>query len=62
VHGRWGMQTRETVFNASTKVGKALSGEVKNYTLAELESEALQAKQVLDAFYDWHSRHVVGAV
>jgi hypothetical protein len=61
VHGRWGMQTRETVFNASTKVGKALSGEVKNYTLAELESEALQAKQVLDAFYDWHSRHVAGA-
>jgi hypothetical protein len=62
VHGRWGMQTHETLFNASTKVGKALSGEAKNYSLSELESEALQAKQVLDTFHDWHSRYVVGAV
>jgi hypothetical protein len=61
VHGRWGMQTRDTVFNASTKVGKALSGGSTNYTLAELESEARQAKQVLDTFYNWHAKHVVGA-
>jgi hypothetical protein len=61
VHGRWGMQNREKLFNASTKVGRALSGDVKNYSLAELESESTQAQQVLDAFHSWHSKYVVGA-
>ena len=61
VHGRWGMQTRETLFNASTKIGKALSGDVKNYSLAELEFEANRAQQVLGAFHIWHNKYVVCA-
>ncbi|MEK8035072.1 hypothetical protein AACH06_30005 [Ideonella sp. DXS29W] len=59
VHGRWGMETRDSLFNASTKVGKVLSGEAKVYSLSELETEAKLAKQVIDAFYEWHLRHVV---
>lgn len=61
VHGRWGMQSRETLFNALTKVGKALSGDVRNYSLSELESESMQATQVLAAFHDWHNKYVVSA-
>lgn len=61
VHGRWGMQGREALFNASTKVGKALSGHTTNYSLAELESEAMQATHVLAAFHDWHNKYVVSA-
>lgn len=61
VHGRWGMQTRETLFNASTQVGKALSDNVTNYSLPELESEASRAKDVLDAFHRWHNKYVVSA-
>ena len=61
VHGRWGMQTRETLFNASTKVGKALSGGAKIYSVPDLESEAAVAKQVLSTFEVWHRKHVVGA-
>lgn len=61
VHGRWGMQSRDTVFNASTKVGKALAGDAKIYTIADLEAEAMLAKQVLRDFHDWHYQHVVSA-
>ena len=59
VHGRWGMQTRETLFNASTKIGKALSGDVKNYSLAELERESAHAKLVLVTFHAWHHKCVL---
>ncbi|SFN34955.1 hypothetical protein SAMN05660284_01284 [Formivibrio citricus] len=59
VHGRWGMQTRNTLFNASPKVGRALSGEAKLYTLDELKAEAIFATQVLNEFYEWHKKHVL---
>ena len=59
VHGRWGMQTRDTLFNASTGVGKSLSGEAKLYTIDELKSEASFATQVLNEFDEWHRGHVI---
>lgn len=61
VHGRWGMQTKHTLFNASTKVGKAFAGESKLYSLADLAAEARLARQVLDVFSEWHHRNVVNA-
>lgn len=59
VHGRWGMQSRDTVFNASTKVGEALSGAAQFYSLTDLDQKVLAADAVLKDFSDWHSRHVV---
>ncbi len=61
VHGRWGMQTRDTLFNASTKVGKALTGESKTFSLAQLDEEVSLATQVLNEFHTWHGRAVRGA-
>lgn len=59
VHGRWGMQTHDTLFNSSPKVGMALSGDAKLYTLDELEAEAIFATQVLKEFDEWHRKHVL---
>ena len=61
VHGRWGLQTRDTVFNTSPKFVKAIAGSAKIFSLADLDQEVLDAKAVLEAFYEWHSRHVVNA-
>ena len=61
VHGRWGMQTRDTLFNASTKVGKAISGDSNTFSLQQLDSEVDLAKAVLDEFDAWHRRHVISA-
>ncbi|QDL39077.1 hypothetical protein [Rhodoferax sediminis] len=61
VHGRWGMQSRDTVFNASTKIGKALSGVARNFSLADLDAEISNASQVVAEFNDWHSRYVTNA-
>lgn len=61
VHGRWGVQSHETVFNASPKFGKAISGSSKHFSLAELDGEVSTAKEVLESFYEWHSRHVISA-
>ncbi|MCP5233555.1 MAG: hypothetical protein H6948_16000 [Zoogloeaceae bacterium] len=59
VHGRWGVQSRDALFNASTKVGRALIGEAKIYTLAELEAEVALAGQVVSEFHAWHFSNVV---
>ena len=61
VHGRWGMQTRDTLFNASTQPGETFSAEAKYYSLEELCGEADFAKQVLGQFHEWHFRNVVSA-
>lgn len=59
VHGRWGMQTRDTLFNASSKLGKSLSGEAKLFTIEELKAEASLATQVLNEFDEWHRKNVI---
>lgn len=61
VHGRWGVQSHETAFNASPKFGKAISGSSKHFSLAELDAEVSTAEEVLESFYEWHSRHVISA-
>ena len=59
VHGRWGMQTRDTLFNASSKMGKSLSGEAKLFTIEELKAEASLATQLLNEFDEWHRTNVI---
>lgn len=62
VHGRWGVQTRDTVFNASTKIGQTFIGEGKIFSLSQLDEEVELSHRVLSEFYEWNSRHVVNAV
>lgn len=61
VHGRWGIEARDTVFNASTKIGRMFAGEAKIFSLEQLDAEVSLARQVLRDFDDWHHRHVVNA-
>jgi len=61
VHGRWGVQSQDTVFNAAPKFGKALAGSSKHFSLADLTEEVSRAREVLELFHEWHSHHVIGA-
>ena len=59
VHGRWGMQSQDTLFNASSKMSKSLSGEAKIFSIEELKAEASFATQVLKEFDEWHRKNVI---
>ncbi|MBK7665799.1 MAG: hypothetical protein IPJ21_20125 [Sterolibacteriaceae bacterium] len=62
VHGRWGMQNRDTVFNAATGTGTTFSGMAKVFSLAELEVEVSTATETLNKLHEWHAKYVVDAV
>lgn len=61
VHGRWGIESHGTVFNASTRPGKTFSGESEVYSLAQLGERSEQAKALLSELDAWHRRHVISA-
>jgi hypothetical protein len=59
VHGRWGVQSEDMVFNAAPRFGKAMSGSSKHFSLADLTEEVSRAREVLEQFHQWHSHHVM---